>query len=53
MTIPDLRAGFSYLIAAAVAPGVSRISGIEDVERGYPQVLQKFEALQANIRLCE
>ena len=28
MTIPDLRAGFSYLIAAAVAEGVSRISGI-------------------------
>jgi UDP-N-acetylglucosamine 1-carboxyvinyltransferase len=53
VTIPDLRAGFSYLIAAAVAPGVSRISGIEDVERGYPHVLEKFEALQANIRLRE
>jgi UDP-N-acetylglucosamine 1-carboxyvinyltransferase len=53
VTIPDLRAGFSYLIAAAVAEGVSRISGIEDVERGYPHVLEKFAALQANIRLRE
>jgi UDP-N-acetylglucosamine 1-carboxyvinyltransferase len=53
VAIPDLRAGFSYLIAAAVARGVSRISGIEYVERGYPQVLEKFQALQAQIRLCE
>jgi UDP-N-acetylglucosamine 1-carboxyvinyltransferase len=53
IAIPDLRAGFSYLIAAAVAHGVSRLHGVEYVERGYPQVLQKFQALQANIRLRE
>jgi UDP-N-acetylglucosamine 1-carboxyvinyltransferase len=51
ITIPDLRAGFSYLIAAAVAPGVSRIHGVEYVERGYTGILEKFEALHANIRL--
>ena len=53
VTIPDLRAGFSYLIAAAVARGVSRIHGVDYLERGYPRVLEKFEALQANIRLRE
>jgi UDP-N-acetylglucosamine 1-carboxyvinyltransferase len=51
ITIPDLRAGFSYLIAAAVARGVSRIHGVEYVERGYPHVREKFEALQANIQV--
>jgi UDP-N-acetylglucosamine 1-carboxyvinyltransferase len=53
IAVPDLRAGFSYLIAAAVAEGVSRIHGIEYLERGYPQVVEKFEALDANIRLHE
>ncbi len=51
ITIPDLRAGFSYLIAAAVARGVSRVSGIQYVERGYSNILQKFQELDANIRL--
>lgn len=49
ITIPDLRAGFSYLIAAAVAQGVSRIDGIEYVERGYSNILQKFQELDADI----
>jgi UDP-N-acetylglucosamine 1-carboxyvinyltransferase len=51
ITIPDLRAGFSYLIAAAVAKGVSRVHGIQYVERGYNNILQKFQSLDANIRL--
>ena len=53
IAVPDLRAGFSYLIAAAMAEGVSRIRGIEYLERGYPRVVEKFEALDANIRLHE
>lgn len=51
ITIPDLRAGFSYLIAAAVARGISRVSGVQYVERGYSNILQKFQELDANIRL--
>lgn len=53
MTIPDLRAGFSYLIAAAVASGVSRIDGIRYVERGYANILGKFQDLGAKIRVRE
>ncbi|HEX2914800.1 MAG TPA: UDP-N-acetylglucosamine 1-carboxyvinyltransferase [Chloroflexia bacterium] len=51
ITIPDLRAGFSYLIAAVVAKGKSRVNGIQYVERGYSNILQKFQELDANIRL--
>jgi UDP-N-acetylglucosamine 1-carboxyvinyltransferase len=51
ITIPDLRAGFSYLIAAAVAKGKSQVRGIQYVERGYSHILEKFQALDANIRL--
>ncbi len=50
ITIPDLRAGFSYLIAAAVAKGVSQVHGIQYVERGYSNILQKFQELNANIK---
>lgn len=50
ITIPDLRAGFSYLIAAAVAKGVSQVRDIQYVERGYSNILQKFQELNANIR---
>ena len=51
ITIPDLRAGFSYLIAAAVAEGTSRIRGVDYVERGYSHILEKFQSLGADIRL--
>lgn len=53
ITIPDLRAGFSYLIAAAVAKGVSKVHGIQYVERGYSNILQKFQELNANIQQRE
>lgn len=53
ITIPDLRAGFSYLIAAASAKGTSRVSGIQYVERGYSNILGKLQELNTNIRLVQ
>lgn len=50
--IPDLRAGFSYLIAAAIAEGTSEIYGVEYIERGYENILEKFKALGAEIEAC-
>jgi UDP-N-acetylglucosamine 1-carboxyvinyltransferase len=47
--IPDLRAGFSYLIAALIADGTSRITGIEHIERGYEDIVGKMQALGAKI----
>ncbi len=45
MTIPDLRAGFSYLIAALVAHGESKIDGAQYVERGYAAIPDKIDRL--------
>ncbi len=50
--IPDLRAGFSYLIAAAIAEGTSEISGVEYIERGYENIFEKFKRLGADIEVC-
>ena len=43
--IPDVRAGFSGVIAAAVAEGPSRIGGVNHLERGYNQPLETFQSL--------
>lgn len=42
VTIPDVRAGFSSVIAAAAAEGASTLHGIHHLERGYNQ---PFETL--------
>lgn len=51
--IPDLRAGFSYLIAALIADGTSVISGIEHIERGYENIIEKLKGLGAKIEKGE
>lgn len=43
--IPDVRAGFSGVIAAAVAEGPSRIGGVNHLERGYNRPLETFQSL--------
>jgi len=45
----DLRAGAAMIIAGLVAKGVSEISRIEYVDRGYESVEEKFKALGAKI----
>ena len=45
--IPDLRGGFSYLIAALGAEGVSTIRGIGLIDRGYESFRDKLTALGA------
>ena len=53
ITIPDLRAGFAYIIAALVAEGVSEISGIRYIERGYANVPDKLQSIGASIQLLQ
>lgn len=48
--VPDLRAGFSYLIAALIAEGESELSGIEMIERGYENLKERLLNLGANIQ---
>ncbi len=45
VTIPDVRAGFSSVIAAAVADGSSTLHGIHHLERGYHRPFETLEAL--------
>lgn len=47
ITVPDLRGGFSYLIAALGAEGVSTIRGIDLIDRGYELFRDKLTALGA------
>jgi UDP-N-acetylglucosamine 1-carboxyvinyltransferase len=43
--VPDVRAGFSSVIAAAIADGTSEISGTHHLERGYHRPMQQFAEL--------
>lgn len=45
VTMPDIRAGFSYVIAAATAEGSSRLYDIHHLERGYNHPLRNFTEL--------
>ncbi len=47
--IPDLRAGFAYLMAALIASGESTIAGMPFLERGYEKIVEKMQALGADL----
>ncbi|MFN8019479.1 MAG: UDP-N-acetylglucosamine 1-carboxyvinyltransferase [Acidimicrobiales bacterium] len=43
--VPDVRAGFSSVIAAAIADGPSELTGIHHLERGYHRPAEQFAEL--------
>jgi UDP-N-acetylglucosamine 1-carboxyvinyltransferase len=45
ITVPDLRAGFAYVMAAAVAEGTSTILGLPYLDRGYENLDKKLQDL--------
>ena len=47
--VPDLRAGFSYVIAALVAEGPSTITNVGLIRRGYESFEDKLLALGADL----
>lgn len=49
--IPDLRGGFSHLIAALTASGTSRVSNVGIIARGYENFITKLEQLGADFVL--
>jgi UDP-N-acetylglucosamine 1-carboxyvinyltransferase len=49
LVIPDLRAGFSHLIAALAAEGTSRVYGVDLINRGYEEFEAKLAALGAHV----
>ncbi|HLU45305.1 MAG TPA: UDP-N-acetylglucosamine 1-carboxyvinyltransferase [Natronosporangium sp.] len=49
LEIPDLRAGFSHVIAALAAEGTSRVYGVDLINRGYEDFENKLAALGARV----
>jgi UDP-N-acetylglucosamine 1-carboxyvinyltransferase len=49
VTLPDVRAGFSAVLAAAVADRPSRLHGIGQIERGYHRPFEQFRSLGLNL----
>lgn len=47
--IPDLRAGFAYVMAALIASDTSTISGVSYLDRGYENLVDKLSSLGADI----
>jgi UDP-N-acetylglucosamine 1-carboxyvinyltransferase len=50
ISVPDLRGGFSHVIAALAAQGTSRVAGIGLIDRGYERFTEKLESLGARLR---
>jgi UDP-N-acetylglucosamine 1-carboxyvinyltransferase len=50
MSSPDIRAGVALLIAALSAEGISIISNVEQIDRGYQHIDQRLRALGARIK---
>ncbi len=46
--VPDLRGGFSHLIAALSAEGQSVVSNMGIISRGYEHIIDKLDALGAD-----
>ena len=53
VSIPDLRAGFAYVMAALLAKGESVIGGVEFVTRSHERIVEKLHAIGAEISTCE
>ena len=49
ITIPDLRAGLAYVIAAAIATGETLVTGIPFLERGYGDIVPRLAAMNLQI----
>ena len=49
ISIPDLRAGFAYVMAALIAEGESKIDNLQFLDRGYEELTEKLSHLGAEI----
>jgi UDP-N-acetylglucosamine 1-carboxyvinyltransferase len=49
----DLRAGAAMLIAALAAHGISEITNVQYIERGYEDVIGKIRAIGGSVRAVE
>ena len=49
LVVRDLRSGMVDILAALVAKGVSEISGVEEIDRGYERIDERLRQLGADI----
>ena len=49
----DLRAGAAMIIAGLIADGTTKIDEIKHILRGYENIIEKLQAVGANIRIEE
>ncbi len=49
MTSPDIRAGIALLIAALSATGESIIQNVEQIDRGYENIVDRLKSIGADI----
>jgi UDP-N-acetylglucosamine 1-carboxyvinyltransferase len=47
----DLRGGAALVLAGLVAEGVTTVSNFEEVQRGYPEIINKLQGLGGEIEL--
>lgn len=50
ISIPDLRAGFAYLLGGLIASGTTVLSSIHYLERGYESLTEKLQGLGASVK---
>jgi UDP-N-acetylglucosamine 1-carboxyvinyltransferase len=53
ISIPDLRAGFAYVMAALLSSEESTIVGIPYLMRGYENLVSKLSSLGADVQVVE
>ncbi|MEN9753375.1 MAG: hypothetical protein RL670_1066 [Actinomycetota bacterium] len=51
--VPDLRGGFSHIVAALAADGTSNVTNVQLISRGYEHFLTKLESLGADFTFSE
>ncbi len=49
LRVPDLRAGIAHLIAALTAEGESIIEGVDEIDRGYQNIIARLKNIGADI----
>ena len=49
MKASDLRAGAALVIAGLMAEGVTEVTGLEHIDRGYSHMVEKLNGLGATV----
>lgn len=49
VVVPDIRAGLAFVVAALTADGISTLTGIEHLDRGYENLEEKLRSVGARI----